>query len=224
MNRPKNLYHISFVGASFSGKSTCLSYCEKHLAEHFQNSDHKVAVFFAQEEATKQIKHNPSIDNTTLHFQLMVLSGQLAALHKASMYAEQHPNEVVFLISDRSAIDGMIYLKSEDLDAIGWNYMCDLYDHFFLFDCYIDHCKNLFSSDLTVGNVYRKETSVTDLIQLANKTKSFYLGSGMVDPEKITMIRSYGSIEEKQNFVHNLLIEYIRKTTEEVSYANQYQY
>lgn len=215
MKRPKNLYHISLVGGAFSGKSSCLAYCEKHLAEHFQNSERKVTIFFAQEEATKQIKLNPSIDNTTLHFQFMVLSGQLASFHQASVYAEQHPNEVVFLISDRSALEGRIYLKAEDLDAIGWNYMCDLYDHFFFFDSYLDHCKNLFSLDFASGNVYRKETSAIDLIQLANKTKSFYLGSGMVDPEKITIIRSYNSIVEKQQFVEDLIIKYILKTIKE---------
>ena len=216
MNRPQNLYHISFVGGAFSGKSSCLSYCEKHLADHFPDTDRKVTLFFAKEEATEIIKKNPTIDNTTLHFQFMVLSGQLAQLYKAQVYAEQHPDEAVFLISDRSAIDGMIYLTNEEQRAIGWDYMCNLYDQFFLFDCCLDHFKSFVSSDCKKGNAYRKETSAIDLIHLAEKTKSFYLGASMVDAEKVTVIHSFDSVEAKQIFVHDLLIESIRKAIGEV--------
>lgn len=194
--KPKNFYTFSLVGGAHSGKSYCLSYCEKHLPEHFLNTDgRKITIFFAKEEATKILQNDPSLDNTTLHFQFLVIAGQLEAIHKATQYAESHTDELVIFISDRSTVDGQIYLQPEECGAIGWNYMEGLYDHFFLFDCYIN-------DNVRAGNELRRESSINDLLLLSQKTKDLYIRKYA---DKISIIKNFSSIEEKgQSFLNSI--------------------
>lgn len=110
----KNIIKIVITGGVCSGKTTSLSYIEKHLR------DRKYGVVIVPETASVLINQGLDSRNSDsmLAFQESVLSAQLKSEECAVLQAENMPEKNVVMILDRGSADAFGYLTENEAEQL----------------------------------------------------------------------------------------------------------
>ena len=197
------IYNIVLTGGPCSGKTKTI----KALKEMLSESGYYVILI--PETATELIKANIVPKNDYEHvlmFQDIVLNLQLIKEKKACEYANFIKTDTpIIILYDRAVLDNSAYLPSErDFDDLLNNYSLSEIELVDKYDLVIDLVSlSSLRKDLYVNDDVRKEDS-----NLASSLDKKTLQGWMLS-DNLKIIKPTDTIEEKINYVYDIIINYI---------------
>lgn len=208
MKKPQNLFILAYIGSASSAKSLGVAHAEAAFRKAFEN-DENILWFFGREAATILLESNPDTDNTAISFQFLVINFQLLEYEKAVDLAYRNPDKLVVYVTDRSMLDGIVYVPVEWQKCIGFDQFVPIYDAFLFFDFDAKYIK-----DAKANNEFRKEETKEAFIELANKTAALYLNSGLIPKDKVSVVPCRDSLDDKLEFASRLAIKLVKERKE----------
>lgn len=199
------IYKIVLTGGPCSGKTKTINELKERLAKL------GYYVILVSETATELIRSNilPKDDyEHTLMFQDIILNLQLLKEQKEEQYANFIKTDMpIIILYDRAILDNRAYLSSsDDFDNLLNNYSLSEIKLVDKYDLVIDLISlSSLRKDLYVNDDVRKE-DVNLAATLDRKTAEAWMLS-----DNMKIIKPTDTIEEKINYVYDIIINYIKK-------------
>ena len=199
---PKNMLHIGFTGGPFCGKTKTFSAIQKEFANIYKDSN--IEFLYAPEAATAILEEDPSLSNKGLSFQLKVMNHQMTSIEKAIEFAIENPEKLCILISDRTILDGLMYLTEEECRLFNFDLLSKYYTRVVCFDF---HSSFLRDAQARGSNKVRKEQSAEEFQVLADKLYEIAKLDWLT--KKVLWVNPCDTLQRKQEYVRDMLIDWV---------------